>query len=293
MRLPDHSTAMKHLTAHRWRLALAIVTAFMLFAGCSALDTQQRRWIFQPETESWRNGMRALQGMEDVWIEFTSRATGEPVKLHALWHANENVDAPVLLYLHGARWGVNGSAHRVRRMQSLGFNVLAVDYRGFGRSSVALPSERLAHEDALAAWEWLAERHPSQPRYIFGHSLGGAIAVHLASEVNDAQGLMVEGTFTSVADVFSTMRWGWLPVGWLITQRFDSADRIARVKAPVLVVHGSDDSLIKPSLGRALYEKAPGPKRWVLVEGGSHHSTNTMAQGEYELALRELFGWPR
>ena len=53
----------------------------MLFAGCSALDTQQRRWIFQPETESWRNGMQALQGMEDVWIEFTSKETGEPVKL--------------------------------------------------------------------------------------------------------------------------------------------------------------------------------------------------------------------
>ena len=99
--------------------------------------------------------------------------------------------------------------------------------------------------------------------------------------------------FTSVADVFATMRWGWLPIGWLITQRFDSAERIGRVNAPVLVVHGSNDSLIKPELGRALYDKAPGPKRWVLVEGGSHHSTNTMAQGEYELALRELFGWPR
>lgn len=282
---------MKHVTAHRWRLALALLAAFALLAGCAALDTQQRRWIFQPQTESWRGGLHAVDGMEDVWIEFTSAETGEPVKLHALWHPNPEPDAPVLLYLHGARWGVTGSAHRMRRMQALGFNVLAVDYRGFGRSSAALPSEALAHEDARAAWEWLAERYPAHPRYIFGHSLGGAIGVHLASEVADAQGLMIEGTFTSVADVFSTMRWGWLPVGWLITQRFDSAERIARVKAPVLVVHGSEDELIKPELGRALYEKAPGPKRWVLVEGGSHHSTNSVGHAQYEAALRDLFGW--
>ncbi|MCM5680250.1 lysophospholipase [Schlegelella sp. S2-27] len=282
---------MTSLLRHGWRLALALATLFSLLAGCSALDTQQRRWIFQPETESWRRGLQATEGMADVWIEFASQETGQPARLHALWHPRPEANAPVLLYLHGARWGVNGSAHRVRRMQSMGFSVLAIDYRGFGRSSAALPSESLAHEDAGAAWDWLAHRYPAQQRYIFGHSLGGAIAVHLASEVADVQGLMLEGTFTSVADVFSTMRWGWLPVSWLITQRFDSAERIARVRAPVLVVHGSDDTLIKPELGRALYENASEPKRWVLVEGGSHHSTHSVGQAHYEEALRDLFGW--
>jgi alpha-beta hydrolase superfamily lysophospholipase len=212
------------------------------------------------------------------------------VKLHALWLAAENPNAPVLLYLHGARRNVAGSAFRIRQMQQLGFSVLAVDYRGFGKSSDELPSESLVYEDARAAWAWLAREHAQHDRYIFGHSLGGAIAVQLATEVSDAKGLIVEGTFTSIPDVFQSMRWGWLPLTPLITQRFDSANKVGRVRMPMLVVHGSDDSLIRPELGRALFERAPAPKRFVLVEGGTHYNTNGLGQQRYREALRELFG---
>ena len=148
----------------------------------------------------------------------------------------------MLLYLHGARYDVRGSAHRMRRMHELGFAVLGIDYRGFGRSTNTLPSETLAYEDARAAWDWLARAAPAgAPRYVFGHSLGGAIAVHLAHEVDDEAGLIVEGSFPSIPDVVTTFKWGWLPVSPLITQRFDAAARIGRVGAPVLVVHGSED----------------------------------------------------
>lgn len=232
------STTRPLLTRTLRRIALLGALAYALLTGCAALDERQRQWIFQPSSASWGDSALAAEGMDDVWIEFHSRQAGGPVRLHGLWYANERNDAPVLLYLHGARWGVMGSAPRIRRMQRLGFHVLAIDYRGFGRSTETLPSEATAHEDALAAWRWIGEHFPDAPRYVFGHSLGGAIAVHLASEVDDLAGLMVEGTFSSVPDVFSTMRWGWLPVSWLITQRFDSASRIAKVKAPVLVVHG-------------------------------------------------------
>ncbi|MCW7537621.1 lysophospholipase [Aquabacterium sp. A7-Y] len=276
---------------HR-RLLPALLSLLVLTAGCSALDSQQRRWIFQPQAAAARAGTAPAAGTQDVWLDFTSRESGEPVRLHALWFPADKANAPALLYLHGARWGVSGraSGDRIRRMREMGFSVLAVDYRGFGLSTPSLPSEAGAHEDALAAWQWLARHQPQAPRYIFGHSLGGAIAVHLASEVEDLQGLMVEGTFTSVADVFATMRWGWLPISWLITQRFDSAERMGRVKAPVLVVHGSADSLIRPELGRALYERVPGRKRFELVEGGSHFSTHALGEAQYRAALQEFFG---
>jgi alpha-beta hydrolase superfamily lysophospholipase len=280
-----------------WRRALlgsllAAAVAVGLFAGCTTLDERQREWIFQPGERSWYGGTLAAEGMADVWIDFDSRHTGQPVRLHSLWLPQQRTDAPVLLYLHGARYDVRGSAHRMRRMHALGFAVLGVDYRGFGQSSKVLPSEALAVEDALAAWRWLAAERPAAPRYVFGHSLGGAIAVHLASEVDDDAGLIVEGSFTSIPDLVGTFRWGWLPVGLLITQRFDAASRIAQVRAPVLVVHGSDDSLIQPGLGRALYERALEPKRFELVEGGSHHSTNALGQAQYQQALAELFGLP-
>jgi alpha-beta hydrolase superfamily lysophospholipase len=228
--------------------------------------------------------------MHDVWIAFDSRESGEPVRLHGLWLPQPQAGAPLLLYLHGARWDVRSSAHRMRRMHELGFAVLGIDYRGFGQSTAALPSENLVHEDALAAWQWLGQRHPNSQRFVFGHSLGGAVAVRLASEVEDAAGVIVEGSFTSIPDVFSTMKWGWLPIGPLITQRFDSASRLDKLKAPLLVVHGSNDNLIKPELGRALYEKARGPKRFVLVDGGTHYNTNAVGQVQYREAVTELWG---
>ena len=276
------------------RLIALLLLAVAVLAGCASLDERQRGWIFQPSDRSWWRGEEAAQGMQDVWIHFQSKEAGEPVKLHGLWSAHERFEkdpkAPVLLYLHGARFNVVGSAFRARRMQELGFSVLAVDYRGFGKSTNTLPSETLAYEDARAAWDWLARQYPDRPRYIFGHSLGGAIAIDLAVQVQDEAGTLVEGTFTSIPDVVASYKWGWLPVGPLITQRFETVERVKRIGSPLLVVHGSADSTIKPELGQRLFEAATGPKRFELVEGGSHHNTNAVGQPQYRLALAELFG---
>ncbi len=279
-------------TSWRWRVIALGLLATALFGGCASLEVQERQWIFMPSaTDPWAPG--ASGGMDDVWISLDSAATGKPATLHAVWLAGARPDAPVLLYLHGARRTVDGSAFRMRRMQELGFAVLAVDYRGFGLSTDELPSEAIVNEDARAAWDWIARTHPGRDRYIFGHSLGGAIAVRLASELteeNRLKGLIVEGTFTSIPDVFHSFKWGWLPITPLITQPFDAASQIGRVKVPVLVVHGSRDTLIRPELGRGLYERATAPKRFVLVEGGTHYSTNSVGQAQYRDALRDLFG---
>lgn len=264
-----------------------------LLAGCAVVDFEQRRWIFQPTDQTWGPGLEAAQGMQDVWIDFVSQhpeQRGEAVRLHGLWLPRREAAAPVLLFLHGVRWDVRASARRMRQLHALGFAVLGIDYRGFGRSSRALPSETLVAEDARAAWQWLARAHPQTPRYIFGHSLGGAIAVRLAQEVDDEAGLIVEGGFTSTVDVLRSTRWGWLPVEWLITQHFDAGARIAEVGSPVLVVHASGDGMVSPRLGRALYERARPPKRFVLVDGAVHEDTDIVGFDQYRDALRELFG---
>jgi uncharacterized protein len=277
----------------RWRLGrLVVVTALGIGAliGCAALDTTQGQWIFRPTDRAWGDAVSAASSMQEQWIEYDSTLTGKHVKLNALVNPAAIPDAPVMLYLHGAMWNVTGSARRMQRMQELGFTVVAVDYRGFGKTSAETPSEKMAYEDARAAWQWIATTYPQQPRYIFGHSLGGAIAIELASQVSDEQGTIVEGTFTSIPDVAATMRWGWLPVGLFITQRFDSLHKVATIGSPLLVVHGSNDSVIKPTLGRQLYEAAAQPKRFLLVEGGSHHNTNSVGQSAYKTALSEMFG---
>lgn len=276
------------------RLLTLMVLLAATLAGCASLDERQREWIFQPSDRSWWRGTEAAAGMTDVWIDFNSKETGQAVKLHGLWLSHPDFarqpDAPVLLYLHGARFNVEGSAHRARRMQELGFSVLAIDYRGFGKSSRELPSETMAYEDARAAWDWLSQQYPERPRYIFGHSLGGAIAIELAAQVSDEHGTLVEGTFTSIPDVVSTFKWGWLPLGPLISQRFEAVKRVPDIGSPLLVVHGANDKLIAPELGQRLFDAATGRKAFVLVPEGSHHNTNSVGQPQYRTALAELFG---
>ena len=275
----------------RWIGGL-LALCFLVLGGCSTLDEQQRKWIFQPSKDNWGGATTAADGMQDRWIEFTPPGADAPVKLHALWLPQADPNAPVMLYLHGARWGVTSSSFRMRRLHALGVSVLGIDYRGFGQSTDVLPSEITAYEDARAAWDWLRQQQPKQKRLIYGHSLGSAIAVHLAAEVNDEAGVVVEGGFTSVPDVFATMRFGWLPLGPLITQRFDAAQRIAEVGSPVLVVHGAQDRLIQPSLGRALYDHAREPKRFILADNGTHHNAQAMVSDQVRDAMHSLFGLP-
>ena len=196
----------------------------------------------------------------------------------------------MVLYLHGARWNLTGSVTRIDRWRQLGFAVFAVDYRGFGQSSDVTPTEAFAYEDAEAAWDYLAKFAPGRARYIVGHSLGGAIATELARRRPDAAGLVLEATFTSVADMVSESPWGWLPVGLILTQRFDTLAKIGEVKVPVLVTHGTRDSIVPFSMGERLYEAVRGPKRFIKVEGAGHHNLSGAAFDEYRAALAELFG---
>lgn len=286
----------------RSRTLISLLLAIAAFiSGCAAFDEKQGEWIFQPSTSNW-GGTGPLDDTHDVWLDFSSPRSGKATRLHALW-----IDAPapatvgmgppaappVLLYLHGSRWNVSSSIFRARRLQELGFAVLAIDYRGFGKSDLAPPTEAHAYEDARAAWDWLAKQYPTRERYIFGHSLGGAIAIELASQVADEAGVLVEGTFTSIPDVVRSFKWGWLPVGPLITQRFESVHKVAHIGSPLLVVHGSADRLIQPALGQRLFDAAAEPKAFVMVDGGTHHNTMGMGQSQYRTAIAQLFKLPR
>ena len=215
---------------------------------------------------------------------------GEKQKLHAWWLEGESPSAPAVLYLHGARWNLTGSVTRIERWRQLGFAVLAVDYRGFGESSDVAPTEALAYEDAEAAWDYLAHMAPGRPRYIVGHSLGGAIATELARRRHDASGLVLEATFTSVRDMVDQSPWGFLPVGLILTQNFDTLSKIREVKVPVLITHGTRDTIVPFHMGERLYAAANAPKRFVRVEGAGHHNLSGAAFDQYRSALAELFG---
>lgn len=253
--------------------------------GCAYVSEKQGEWIFRPYKGEWRGYSAERYRFDEHWIP----VAGDH-RLHAWWVPHDNPAAPVVLYLHGARWNLTGSVTRIDRWRQLGFAVLAVDYRGFGKSTDIAPSEASAYEDAEAAWAYLKALAPARPRYVVGHSLGGAIAAELARRHSDASGLVLEATFTSVRDMIDQSPWGFLPVGLILTQRFDTLAKVGELRMPVLVTHGTEDTIVPVAMGERLYEAARGPKRFIKVEGAGHHNLSGVAFDRYREAIKELFG---
>jgi len=266
------------------RICSALLLALAL-AGCGALDSLQRELIFRPATEDWGGYASGIVAHDELWIP----VGGEGERLNAWWVPAQAADpqaAPALLYLHGARVNLSGSVYRIRGYARMGFNVLAIDYRGYGRSSERLPSEESVSQDARAAWDWLAARVPeARRRVIYGHSLGGAIAADLAARVGAAGALVLESTFTSLHDMAERSVFGFLPLDALLTQRFDVLAALPRARMPVLIVQGSEDTVVPPEMAQQLYAAAHEPKRLLIAEGAGHRWVVARLRGELEHTL--------
>lgn len=285
---------------HPIRVGLTIALGAMLATGCVLLETKERELVWRPvrEAASWYAGLP--DAVQDVYLPVPSPDGAAAGRIHAWWWPAAQPAAPTVLYLHGARWNLTGHVRRIEQLHGFGFAVLAIDYRGFGKSDGDLPSEAMAYQDAAAAWAWLRDREPDPSRrFLYGHSLGGAVAIDLAARLSreaspeasvPAAGLIVESSFTSLADIAAEMSYRWLPLGLVLSQKFDSIAKIAQVRLPVLIVHGVSDRFVPSRLSEALYAAAPEPKRLLLVEGGSHNNSMWMGSEEYRAALAELFG---
>nr|WP_313402900.1 alpha/beta fold hydrolase [Pseudomonas sp.] len=278
----------------RRRLSLIVMACLLVLLpiGCAKLEQTERELVFriEPGTARWFSGLPA--GIEDVQLQ--SPELGADESLHAWWWPAARQDAPALLYLHGSRWNLTGQLFRIEQLHAMGFAVLAVDYRGFGQSRGALPSERSVYQDALIAWEHLARLQPeADKRFIYGHSLGGAVAVNLAHELAgedraQAAGLIVESSFTNLGDVAAAVTNTSLPVRWLLSQEFDSLSKIGEVGIPVLIAHGRDDRYVPSRFSEALFEAASEPKQLLLIEGANHNNGLRMAGNSYRQALQAL-----
>jgi alpha-beta hydrolase superfamily lysophospholipase len=274
------------------------VVTVLAVVGCAAIQTKERELTFRvvPGTASWYQGLP--EGVQEM--DLPVAADGITQYIHAWWWpAGEH--APAVLYLHGARWNLTGQLFRIQQLHDFGFSVLAIDYRGFGKSDGDVPSETTVYEDAAVAWQRLTELEPDPSRrFIYGHSLGAAVAIDLAARLSDetaktnasvpARGLVVESSFTTLADMARQLTWSWVPVKLLLTQTFDSVDKIGRVHMPVLIAHGADDRYVPSRFSERLYEAAPEPKKLLLVKGGTHNNSMVVGNGEYKAALHEFFG---
>jgi fermentation-respiration switch protein FrsA (DUF1100 family) len=274
--------------------AAMLSLAVLLGAGCAALVTQERELTFRPirEVSGWFAGLPS--DVREFYLPLSEAPGAE--RLFTWYWPNENPSAPTLLYLHGVRWNLTAHLRRIENLRSFGFSVMAIDYRGFGKSDGEMPSEEGVYDDAAAAWRWLVSQEPDpRKRFIYGHSLGTAVATQLAVDKGAADGmggLILEGGFTSLPEMARALAPSWFPVDWFVTQKFATLEKIAKVPAPVLLVHGTGDRMVPYRFSEALYQAANNPKQLILVDGGSHYDTSWVGASQYRKAIGELFHVP-
>lgn len=257
------------------RLLLCIL--FICVATIALLLFLERHLIFYPDRNLTASPDHFGLAYEDVY--FTA---SDGVRLHGWFlpaHTSVASPAAYLLFLHGNAGNIS---HRLENLAGLvrhGLAVLIFDYRGYGLSH-GRPTEEGTYLDAEAAYRSLLARPGVGPSnlVIFGRSLGGAVAVELASG-SPARALILESTFTSVRDMARTY-FPFIP-RFFVAPMYGSVNKIARVSTPALFVHGQEDDLVPVRLGRRLYEAHPGPKSFYLIPGAGHNDTFEIGGRDY------------
>lgn len=267
------------------RILLSFLVLFILaYAGANSyLWLKQRELIFLPSREIQNTPADLHLSYEEVWLP---TGGSDPASLHGWWLQGDDGTAPAFLYLHGNDLNIGGNVEHVARLRRMGFSVLIVDYRGYGKSGGGFPSEAQVYEDAETAWNYLIRaRHVNPSRaFIYGHSLGGAIAVELALHHPEAAGLIVEATFTSMREMAQATYW-MFPLDWLLNQRFDTLAKAPLLRVPVLFIHGTADTDVPYTMSERLYTAVRESKWLVLIPGGGHEDSASAEGTRYTDAV--------
>ena len=185
------------------------------------------------------------------------------------WQAPAKGDRPVVLYFHGNAANAANRAEKIERIIGSGFGIFYLNNRGYGGSG-GRPAEEANIADALAAYDHLiAHGVPAERIVAYGESLGSGQAVPLAAKRRVAA-VVLEAPLTSTVDVGRRVYF-WLPLNWLVTDRYDNERTIRAVTAPVLILHGERDSVVPVEMGQRLYDAAKEPKRIELFPRGGHN----------------------
>jgi fermentation-respiration switch protein FrsA (DUF1100 family) len=244
----------------------------------------EKRLIYFPNFPGRLEGDWSPQGLplQDVTLE-----TEDGVKLHAWWIPAGDAEFTFVAF-HGNAANIANRADVYRFLHVLPVNVLAVEYRGYGKSE-GTPTEVGLYLDAEAAMEYVRREHniPARRVIAFGQSLGTAVATDVASR-HDLGGLVLEAPFASAKTMARRFYWFLPGLSLVLRTKFDTGQKLQNVSAPVLVVHCSDDPVIPFSMGEEVYRLARPPKQFLRVDGFCHEEAALVDPGAYRAKLLEL-----
>lgn len=232
---------------------LAILAGLALFACAFG-----NKLVFVPTVdtrEQWERSKTLPTATEEIGLQ-----SKDGTKLCA-WASKAPDARAAILFLHGNGGNLRSSFGHIEALQKIPALVLAIDYRGYGISEGS-PDEEGLYQDAQAAYAWLrAQGFESKDIFVYGQSLGGAVAIELARR-EPVAGIVLEATFTSIGDMAKRVV-PLVPLGWAIGPKFKSADKVAELRVPKLHFHGRNDEVVPFALGRKLFDAAAEPKRWM------------------------------
>ncbi|GAB4304831.1 MAG: alpha/beta hydrolase [Oscillatoriaceae cyanobacterium] len=262
-------------------------------AACIILRVAQNRFIFFPTQEITATPAEVQLDYKEIWLPVANSSQNTEEGIHGWWlPAAKQHQGRVLLYLHGNSENISGNIYHANRFHKLGFSVFLIDYRGYGKSVGSFPTEQSVYQDTETAWNYLVQDRgiPPEQIVIYGHSLGGAIAIELANRHPGAAGLIVEGSFTSIRDM-TDYRYPWFvifPIDQLLTDRFDSLSKVPHLQMPVLFIHGTADETVPYAMSQTLFAAAPQPKQLFTVPGAGHENLAKLSGETYLQTIRDF-----
>ncbi len=263
-------------------LVLIAAAAGILLVVVTIRVVENRLIYFPPR---YPDGFAALANhaipVEDVWL-----TTEDGVRINAFYYANSS-SPKVLLWFHGNAENIGYGLPQMKMLSQIGVNILAVDYRGYGKSE-GTPNEAGVYHDADAAHDYLVKQRQirAQDIFIYGVSLGGAVAINLAAR-RPCGGLIVQSSFSN-ARAMTRRMFGIPLIEYVPKSRFDSLEQIRKVRAPILIAHGTRDEVVPFAMGRSLFAAAPEPKRFYSIEGAGHNDVLDMGGKSYLACLKDF-----
>lgn len=264
-----------------WRVLRILLIVYGI--ACVLLAIFQRRLIYFPRPV-------IDSTPEDYGARYSQVSlTGDDGStLYAWWIPAKDPGAPTLIYFHGNYGNVGANAEHGARLARACCNVLLFDYRGYGRSTGPFPNESRMYADAESAWRYVVDQKKVAPAQVilYGHSLGGAVAIEMAKRHPEAAGLIAESTFTSIADRANLEPlYRLFPIRLLVYQHFDSTHKMSSIHLPTLLIAGTADTVIPPSMSADLYARASGRKQLLSIEGGGHDNSAIIGGAKYSEAV--------
>ena len=243
-----------YITILSFVVAYLAVLIFMYFF--------QRNLLYHPTENNYQNSKIQFD-YEEIFIK-----VDEEIKLKS-WLIKKDFDKfKTLVIFHGNAGDLSNRIYKLNELSKLNINILLISWRGFSGNK-GFPTEQNLYQDAETSIKWLNEQKINNSKIIlYGESLGSGVAVELGKK-NNFNSIILESPFTSIENS-AKIYYPYLPVKYLLKDRYETINKIKMVKSPIMIMHGEKDDVVPISMGKKLFEKANFPKHSYFTSTDDH-----------------------